>query len=858
MTQPQVPASSDLASGQNASEVMSAFSAQSVMPLVARMTSHPVMISARDGSTVWVNDAFTRVSGWALPEIAGKRPDQFLHGPATDPDMARQVARLTAAGQPFQAEIENYRKDGSRFWIAIDAQPLIDPDGTVTGYFSVQSDITDRKRIEVQLRREHQLLKTITLAQSRFIAGDNPDEMYRFLLAELLGLTNSEYGFLGECRYDSSGKPYLRASAISDVAWNEGTRRLYEQTSKAGFEFFNLNTLFGHILKTASPVIANSPQSDERRGGIPEGHPPLNRFLGIPIIHAGKLIGAVGLANAPSDYGTETIEFLDPVLTAIGLLMDAHEKDVSRQTTEQTLRETEDWLEETGKVAEVGAWRLDIRNKQLRWSAHTKRIHEVPEDYEPSLAEAIHFYAPEARPQIENAVREGIATGKSWDLELPFVTAKGKARWVRALGRVERQGDEVVALYGAFQDVTDRHNAELEREKLHRQFLQAQKLESIGRLAGGIAHDFNNMLAVILGHSEMALMSNGLSEPISAHFRAIQTAGQRSADLTHQLLAFARRQHAIPQKVDLNRTAQRMLQLLRRSISEAITVDWRPGKDLWTVSIDPLQLDQVLTNLCLNARDALTDDGRIVISTHNETLSRTTQMRSSILPVGDYVVLTVSDNGTGISEKALQHLFEPFNTTKPVGQGTGLGLATVYGIVQQNGGAIDVESRPDVGTTFHVYFPRATHSRNPMEEIQEEPLRIIRKLCILLVEDEPALLKTGKLSLEQLGHRVLTARNAETAMQILQEFGKTIDIVISDLVMPGMNGIELARQICNHLPDIRFVFMSGYGSENVVRGMAEKQAVTILTKPFDLQQLSRAIHGAQKICGSNQLQQPVD
>ncbi|MFO0980016.1 MAG: PAS domain S-box protein [Planctomycetaceae bacterium] len=831
---------------------MSAFSAQSVMPLVARMTSHPVMISGRDGSTFWVNDAFTRVSGWTLPEIAGKRPDQFLHGPATDADMAREVARLTAAGQPFQAEIQNYRKDGSLFWVSLDAQPLIDPDGTVTGYFSVQSDITDRKRIEDQLRREHHLLKTITLAQSRFIAGQNPDEMYRFLLAELLGLTNSEYGFLGECRYEADGTPYLRASAITNISWNAETQKLYDEASRNGFVFNNLNTLFGKILTTASPVISNSPQSDIRRGGTPQGHPPLHRFLGIPIIHTGKLIGAVGLANAPADYCEETIEFLDPVLTAIGLLMDAQEKDVSRQTTEKTLRETEDWLEETGKVAEVGAWRLDVKNNQLRWSAQTKRIHEVPEDYKPLLSEAIQFYAPEARHQIEHAVREGLETGKSWDLELPFVTAKGRARWVRALGRVERQGNEVIALYGAFQDVTDRHNAELEREKLHRQFLQAQKLESIGRLAGGIAHDFNNMLAVILGHSEMALMSNGLSEQMSAHLRAIQTAGQRSADLTHQLLAFARRQHAIPQKVDLNRTAQRMLQLLRRSISEAITVDWRPGKDLWTVSIDPLQLDQVLTNLCLNARDALTDDGRIVISTHNESLTRTTQMRSSILPAGDYVVLTVSDNGTGISEKALQHLFEPFNTTKPVGQGTGLGLATVYGIVQQNAGAIEVESRPDVGTTFHVYFPRATHGRNPLDEVQEEPLPSIRKLCILLVEDEPALLKTGKLSLEQLGHRVLTARNAHDAMHVLQEYGRTIDIVISDLVMPGMNGIELAHEICSHLPNIRFVFMSGYGSENVVRGMAEKQAVTILTKPFDLQQLNRAIHSAQKIAPGSQ------
>lgn len=836
----------DFSSGQIASDVMSAFSAQSVMPLVARMTSHPVMISGKDGSTVWVNDAFVRVCGWRLEEIAGLRPHQFLHGPATDKERAEEIARLTVAGLPFQTEIENYRKDGSRFWISLDAQPIVDADGSVTGYFSVQSDITDLKRIEAQLRREHQLLKTITLAQSLFIAGQNPDDMYRFLLTELLGLTNSAYGFLGECRYDANGTPYLRANAITDIAWSEETRRLYEKTSVTGFEFHNLKTLFGHILTTAKPVISSDPSSDHRRGGLPAGHPPLNRFLGIPIIHAGRLIGAIGLANAPEEYTDATIAFLDPVLTAIGLLMNAHEKDISRKATERMLRETEDWLEETGKVAEVGAWRLEIQTSQLRWSAQTKRIHEVPEDYQPSLSEAVHFYAPEARAVIEQAVREGVETGRPWDLELPFVTAKGRARWVRALGRAEYTGDTVTAIYGAFQDVTDRHNAELEREKLHRQFLQAQKLESIGRLAGGIAHDFNNMLAVILGHSEMALLSSGLSEQMTAHLRAIQTAGQRSADLTHQLLAFARRQHAIPQKVDLNRTAQRMLQLLRRSISEAVTVDWRPGRDLWTVSIDPLQLDQVLTNLCLNARDALTEEGRIVISTHNETLNRETQMRSSVLPAGDYVVLTVSDNGTGISDKALQHLFEPFNTTKPVGQGTGLGLATVYGIVQQNAGAIDVESRADVGTTFHVYFPRAIHARSAMEEVQEEPQPVLKKLCILLVEDEPALLKTGKLSLEQLGHRVLTARNAQDAMQNLREYGRTIDIVISDLVMPGMNGIELAKEIHNHLPDIRFVFMSGYGTENVVRGMAEKQALTILTKPFDLQQLSRAIYGAQK------------
>jgi PAS domain S-box-containing protein len=822
-----------------------AFNAVSFLPFVASLTTHPVMISDIDGGTVWVNEAFTRVSGWPLNEIVGLKPPDFLHGPKTDPVVVRLIYENVTAGKGFQCEILNYKRDGSIFWISLDAQPITDQSGKLIGYLSVQSDISDRKRFEAALLREHWLLETVSVCLSKYISTDNPRTAFEDLLVRLLALTSSEYGFIGEVCNDASGAPWMRTLALSDISWNEETHQLYKENAARGFEFRNLKTLFGEALVTARPVISNSPATDERSGGIPAGHPPLNQFLALPILRDKSLVGLIGIANCADGYSEADVTFLQPLVTAIGQLIDAHRRDVQRRETERSLRQTEEWLEETGRVAEVGAWQIDLSTMTLRWSAQTHRMHEVPSDYVPTVDAAINFYAPEARDSIRNAVTKAMQDGTPWDLELPFVTAKGRHRWMRAMGHAVWEDGRVVRLFGSFKDITERRLIAEERERLQEQVTRSQRMDSVGRLAGGIAHDFNNMLAVILGHSEMLLLDETLPSKYRVHLKAIQTAGHRSAAMTQQLLTFARRQNASPQKVNINKAVERMLDLLRKSMGEKIEIEWMQGEGAWTVNIDPVQLDQILANLCINSRDAISDHGRIMLSTRNETLRTTRKFRTHEVRPGKYVVLTVSDTGCGISEATLTHLFEPYNTTKRAGDGPGpgLGLATVYGIVNQNGGSIDVESSPEIGTTFRIYLPR--HGGSEKENTaQTDTAAVPKGGTVLFVENEPAMLRIGKLSLRQLGYKVLVATTIEEAVQKVRAQGSSIDVVLTDVVLGGGNGWTLAQEIQEIHPAMRFVFMSGLGEHIAIGQATSSHPFKVLTKPFDLQRLSNAVREA--------------
>lgn len=825
-----------------------ALNALSFLPLVARLTTHPVMISDTDGGTAWVNDAFTRLSGWPLDEIIGLKPRDFLHGPKTDPAVIRLIHENVEAQKGFQCEILNYKRDGSIFWITLDAQPITDPNGKLIGYLSVQSDISDRKRFEAALLREHWLLETVSVCLRKFISADDPRIAFEDLLVRMLELTSSEYGFIGEVCFNESGAPWLRTLALSDISWDDATHQLYGENFAKGFEFRNLKTLFGEALTTGRPVISNSPSTDERRGGIPAGHPPLNQFLALPILRDNSMVGLIGIANCPDGYSESDVTFLQPLVTAIGQLIDAHRRDIQRRATERSLRETEEWLEETGRVAQVGAWQIELATMTLRWSAQTYRMHEVPPEFVPSVDAAINFYAPEARPLISDAVQSAIADGTPWDLELPFITYKGQHRWMRAIGHIAWENGKAVRLFGSFRDVTERRKIDEERERLQDQVTRSQRMDSVGRLAGGIAHDFNNMLAVILGHSEMMLLDETLLSKYKVHLKAIQNAGHRSAAMTQQLLTFARRQNALPQKVNINKTIERMLELLRKSMGEKIEIEWMPGEASWTVNIDPVQLDQILANLCINSRDAIADHGRILLSTRNETLRTSRKFRTQEVRPGTYVVLTVSDTGSGISETTLAHLFEPYNTTKPAGDGPGpgLGLATVYGIVDQNGGSIDVESSPEIGTTFRIYLPGfvGPEKENPA---QTDVVAVPKGGTVLLVENEPAMLKIGKLSLRQLGYKVLVATTILDAIQKVRTHRSAIDVVLTDVVLDGGNGWELARNIQEIDPAMRFVFMSGLGDHIAAGQGSTSHPLKVLAKPFDLQRLSNAIREACSI-----------
>lgn len=392
-------------------------------------------------------------------------------------------------------------------------------------------------------------------------------------------------------------------------------------------------------------------------------------------------------------------------------------------------------------------------------------------------------------------------------------------------------------------DITERKRVEEEREKLQVQLIQAQKMESVGRLAGGVAHDFNNMLGIILGHADMALESIGPDDELHTGLEEIKKAAERSADLTRQLLAFARKQTVAPRVIDLNATVEGMLNMLRRLIGENIDLIWIPGKDLAPLKIDPSQIDQILANLCVNARDAITGSGKITIETGVAAFDDDYCSRNTDAIPGNYVMLAVIDDGCGMDHRIIGHLFEPFFTTKEVGKGTGLGLATVYGAVKQNNGFINVFSEPGQGAAFRIYLPR--YAERAAAKPEPAPASAGRGGgTILLVEDEPAILRMITEMLDRQNYHVLTARTPGEAIRMAWEHTGCIDLLMTDVVMPEMNGRELAKNLMSIHPGIKRLFMSGYTADVIAHQGVLDEGVHFIYKPFTMKDLEAKIRNA--------------
>jgi signal transduction histidine kinase/CheY-like chemotaxis protein len=393
-------------------------------------------------------------------------------------------------------------------------------------------------------------------------------------------------------------------------------------------------------------------------------------------------------------------------------------------------------------------------------------------------------------------------------------------------------------------DITMLKQAEKENESLHVQLLQAQKMESIGRLAGGVAHDFNNMLGVILGYGEMAMEQVAPGHELYEALQEIINAARQSADITRQLLAFARKQTVSPKVLDINKIVSSMYKMLQRLIGEDVDLKWLPGANIWPVRIDPVQVDQVLANLCTNARDAITDVGKVTIETGTAEFDEAyCKDHIGFLP-GEYVFLAVRDNGCGMSDEILGAIFDPFFSTKESGKGTGLGLSTVYGIVKQNNGFIDVDSEPGHGTTFKIYL-----LRHRIEEDSESNKKKDQPVArghekILLVEDEPAILGMTTMMLEKIGYTVIAANTPREAIQLAREHKGDIHLLITDVVMPEMNGRDLAGHILTIYPNIKSLFMSGYTANVIAHHGVLDKYLNFIQKPFSKDQLAAKVREA--------------
>ena len=363
-------------------------------------------------------------------------------------------------------------------------------------------------------------------------------------------------------------------------------------------------------------------------------------------------------------------------------------------------------------------------------------------------------------------------------------------------------------------------------------------MESVGRLAGGVAHDYNNISNIIIGYADIMLGRISSGDPLHEYVTEIRTAAKRATDITRQLLAFARRQIIAPKLLDLNATLADMAKMLRRLVGEDIEIGFLPGESIWQVKIDPSQIDQIMANLCVNARDAIVDVGKITIETQNTSFDESyCRLHVGFIP-GEYVLLSVSDNGAGIAPDVVEKVFEPFFTTKELGKGTGLGLATVYGIVRQNNGFINLYSEPGTGTVIKIYLPRHSGPIAAVAHKESDRLPASKGETILLVEDDASILKLANILLTMLGYVVLPAGGPEQAIKMAKEHEGPIDLLVTDVVMPKMNGRILSEHLKKPYPKIKTLFVSGYTANVIADRGVLQEGMSFLSKPFSKKELA--------------------
>ncbi len=517
-----------------------------------------------------------------------------------------------------------------------------------------------------------------------------------------------------------------------------------------------------------------------------------------------------------------------------------------RKQAEDTLAKNEQRLNEAQRLASIGSWMLDVRSNKLIWSDETFRIFEIDKEFSGELFGAFQSSIhPEDKDTVIKAYNDSIKTKNPYAITHKLLLPDGRVKYVHEHCETEydESGNPVKSI-GTVQDITERKKAEKEQEKLQTQLIQAQKMESVGRLAGGVAHDFNNMLSIIIGYSESALEVVRPDDPVYEEIIEILNAGKRSADITRQLLAFARQQTTAPKMLDINVSLEGMLKMLRRLIGEDIDLAWRPGAKVWPVKIDPSQIDQILANLCVNARDAISGVGQVTIETKNCSFDDEYCADHAGFIPGEYVMFAVSDSGSGMTPDVLEKLFEPFFTTKGLHQGTGLGLSTVYGIVKQNNGFINVYSEIEKGTTIKIYLSRHTGQREVERLKSSQEVLLSHGETILMVEDDNSILKLGEKMLKSLGYTVLSAATPGEAIKLVKECMEKISLLLTDVVMPEMNGRELSERLKKQDPDLKTLYMSGY-TANVIahRGVLE-EGVCFIPKPLSKKELSIKVRDA--------------
>jgi PAS domain S-box-containing protein len=819
-------------------------------------------------------------------------------------DRAQEDADAAAVfeGRQVESEIRIVRPDGETVWVCRLARPVWDDEANrVAAIVGAVKDVTERKSAELAVREREEYLRMVLNAEPQSVAVFGPSgelldvnpagvamleaaseekitgrNVLAFLAAadrepfiaalgrafagEDVSVTYQMKGLLGtERRMDMCAVPIRNSDGeITSVL---GVSRDITERHRIQAALVESEKQYSDLINTVEGIVWEVDISTMRFTFVSQ---QAESMLGFPLerwyedhfwadqIHPEDRDFAINYCAAETAKGEGhsfeyrmmaadgSVVWLRDIVSVVveegkpvklrGIMVDVTEQ----RRLDAAMKQQAVLIEQSNEA--IFVWDLD--HGVIEWNLGCEKLYGYKRDEALGLFpyDLLHSRFPDSVQDF----REELSAAGSWNGELTQATAAGDELIVESrVQLIELNGRKVVLQTS--RDLTEMRRAEAALLASEEQLRQAQKLESIGILAGGLAHDFNNMLTAINGYSDLILRRTAKDNPIRSYLEEIKKAGERSADLTRQLLAFSRRQILQPSLLDLNAVIDDTTSLLKRLIGADITIDTRLAADLWRIKADHGQLTQVLMNLMINARDAMPDGGSVTIETDNVELDEEYAGNTVGVMPGRYVMLAISDTGIGMDEETRSRVFEPFFTTKPVGRGTGLGLSTVYGIVKQSGGNVWVYSEPGRGSTFKVYLPQAAGEPEALHAGTERRQMHMGSEKILLVEDEDSVRRLAKQILETCGYEVYEASNGAAAFSEFEKEWAEIDLLVTDVVMPGMGGRELSEMARERRPDLKVLFTSGYTDDAVVRRGILDEGHNFLQKPFTFDALARKV-----------------
>lgn len=777
------------------------------------------------------------LSGVPASDVMGKTPGElfpFLHETGASHAHKRALKGETVA-LPDAAFL--IPKTGKKGFASEVYSPIYDGSGNITGVLGLVHDITYRKQEEelINTRLYHE--QFLSNLASFAMHADDVQQFNDSCVLNLAKLTGVDRALIVVCKYSAENKTFISEWSLPVLVSNEKEGHNVKEFCSPWLEkMLQGNDLFS--FKNLNDISSSHTKKVmEKRGAV--------SAIFVPLLTRGEFSGCIAIESCfnSQEWTEEDFKLLKATSRIVSNFIEHRDTSDALHESEARFRHLFDSMPQGVTYLEPDGSAISINPAAMRFIGLTLEQLQGRQPIDPRwrvIREDGSDY-----PIHELPAMTAFKTGKPIPATVVGIVNPNEAeiRWllIDALPLFRHDEGKPWQVFSVSTDITALKKVEEEKRRLQEQFAQAHKMESIGRLAGGIAHDFNNMLSVILGHCELVLLELDHKHPLNEHFNTIRSAASRSAELTRRLLAFARRQTVDPRVLNMNATVEGMINMLRRLIGEEIELTWVPAKGLWPVLMDTTQVDQILANLCVNARDAISGAGKVVIETQNVLCDATYCANHIDFTPGEYVLLSISDNGCGMTKEIMDKVFEPFFTTKAVGMGTGLGMSTVHGIVKQNNGFISIYSEPKMGTTCKIYLPRCRSKVKEIPHLQSEEKPVAGGEVILVVEDDQTILDMNRAILEKLGYQVLAESKPERAVALAAEHAGAIHLLMTDVVMPDMNGYELFTKLSSLYPDLKHLFVSGYTSNVIAHHGVLAEGVNFMQKPFSMTELSKKL-----------------